>query len=143
MRDNLKARLSSVGHVRLHDLRHFHATALLQAGTDLKVTQERLGHASIATTANIYSHVAPTMQRRAADAFSELMDRGRPAAPPDDGGKMAANPPFEHRKGRTINSRAPLCYAVERWSQRWESNPRPAVYETAALPLSYVGSSSL
>ena len=29
------------------------------------------------------------------------------------------------------------CFSV--WSQRWDSNPRPAVYETAALPLSYAG----
>ncbi len=66
--------------VRLHDLRHFHATLLLQAGTHLKVVQERLGHASIAITADTYSHVAPGLQRAAADAFAEAMDRAQMAA---------------------------------------------------------------
>ena len=73
------ARKAGLRHVRLHDLRHFHATLLLQAGTHLKVVQERLGHADIGTTANIYSHVAPTMQRQAVDAFSEALDKTRPA----------------------------------------------------------------
>ena len=58
--------------VRLHDLRYFHATLLLQAGTHLKVVQERLGHSSIAITADTYSHVAPGLQREAADAFSRV-----------------------------------------------------------------------
>ena len=61
-------------HVRLHDLRHFHATPRLQSGTHLKVVQERLGHASIAITADTYSHVAPGLQRAAADAFSDAMN---------------------------------------------------------------------
>lgn len=55
--------------IRLHDLRHTHATALLVAGVHPKVVQERLGHASIGITLNTYSHVIPTMQRQAADAF--------------------------------------------------------------------------
>ena len=63
-----------LSHVRLHDLRHFHATVLLQAGTHLKVVQERLGHASIAITADTYSHVAPGLQRSAAESFAEAMD---------------------------------------------------------------------
>ena len=61
--------------MRPADLRHFHATILLQEGTNLNVVQERLGHADACTPANVYSHVAPTMQRQAADAFSEAMDR--------------------------------------------------------------------
>lgn len=57
----------------LKGLRHTHATLLLEAGTPAKVVQERLGHADIATTMNIYSHVTPTMQRSAADRFAELL----------------------------------------------------------------------
>lgn len=68
-------RKAGLRRVRLHDLRHFHATLLLQAGTHLRVVQERLGHSDIGVTANIYSHVAPTMQRQAAAAFSEAMDK--------------------------------------------------------------------
>jgi integrase len=59
--------------VRLHDLRHLHATLLLQAGTNPKVVQERLGHSSIAVTMDIYSHVLPTLQREAAETFARAM----------------------------------------------------------------------
>ena len=67
-------RAAGLRHVRLHDLRHFHATVLLQAGIHLKVVQERLGHASIAITADTYSHVAPGLQRAAVHSFAEVMD---------------------------------------------------------------------
>jgi integrase len=63
---------SGLPHVRFHDLRHGHATLLLMAGTHPKVVSERLGHASIATTFDIYSHVIPSMQTEAAAAFDGL-----------------------------------------------------------------------
>ena len=53
--------------VSFHDLRHTHATLLLEAGTDLKTVQDRLGHESIVTTGNIYAHVTGNMKRDAAD----------------------------------------------------------------------------
>src|SRR5262249_29974758 len=43
--------------LRLHDLRHTHATAMLKAGIHGKIVQERLGHSTIAITFDIYSHV--------------------------------------------------------------------------------------
>ena len=52
--------------VRLHDLRHSHATHLLQANVHPKVVQERLGHANIAITMDLYTHVMPGMQDDAA-----------------------------------------------------------------------------
>jgi len=60
------ARRAGLLHLRLHDLRHIHATMLLQAGTHPKVVQERLGHANIGITLDIYSHVLPGMQEAAA-----------------------------------------------------------------------------
>jgi integrase len=51
---------------RLHDLRHTHATMLLRQGVHPKVVQERLGHANVGITLDIYSHVAPHMQEEAA-----------------------------------------------------------------------------
>jgi len=45
--------------IRLHDLRHSNATALIQAGTNPKVVQQRLGHSDINTTLNTYTHVLP------------------------------------------------------------------------------------
>lgn len=59
--------------ITLHELRHTHATLLLQAGVQPKVVQERLGHSTIAITMNIYSHVMPTMQRDAVDRLTAIM----------------------------------------------------------------------
>jgi integrase len=52
--------------MRFHDLRHTHATLLLARGVHPKVVSERLGHASIAITLDVYSHVLPTQQEEAA-----------------------------------------------------------------------------
>lgn len=58
--------------VRLHDLRHTHATMLLQAGVHPRVVQERLGHRSITVTLETYSHVLPSSQRSAAEALDDI-----------------------------------------------------------------------
>jgi len=57
---------AEVSRIRLHDLRHCHATLLLKQGIHLKVVSERLGHTGIQITADVYSHVSPTMQQHAA-----------------------------------------------------------------------------
>lgn len=59
--------------IRFHDLRHTHATLLLQEGVPVKVVSERLGHSSTSFTQDIYSHVLPNMQQSAANAFDNLM----------------------------------------------------------------------
>lgn len=61
-------------HRHNHDLRHTHATLALRAGVHPKVVQERLGHASIAITLDIYSHVSPAMQESAAATVAALID---------------------------------------------------------------------
>ena len=53
--------------VRLHDARHSHASLMLKAGVHPKVVQERLGHATISTTLDTYSHVLPGLQEAAAN----------------------------------------------------------------------------
>lgn len=60
---------AGVPRIRIHDLRHTHATLLLAAGTHPKIVSERLGHAEIATTMNTYSHILPSMQRQAAEVM--------------------------------------------------------------------------
>ncbi|MDP9225825.1 MAG: site-specific integrase [Actinomycetota bacterium] len=62
--------------VRFHDLRHGHATLLLLGGVHPKVVSERLGHASVGITLDLYSHVLPTMQAEAARAFDRLFAAG-------------------------------------------------------------------
>ena len=63
--------------ISLHDLRHTHATLLLKAGVHVKVVSERLGHANVAFTMNVYQHVLPGMQAAAADTFSLLLRNQR------------------------------------------------------------------
>jgi integrase len=59
--------------IRLHDLRHTHATHLLAAGVNVKVVSERLGHASTAFTLDTYAHVMPGQQADAAAAVAALV----------------------------------------------------------------------
>ncbi len=60
--------------IRLHDLRHTHATLLLANGVPGKVVPERLGHANATITLTVYPHVHPGMGREAADRFAALLD---------------------------------------------------------------------
>lgn len=57
---------------RLYDLRHTCATLLLQADENVKVISERLGHSNIKLTLDTYSHVLPTMQKRASDKLGDM-----------------------------------------------------------------------
>ena len=75
----LIGRAKDLPRVRFHDLRHTHATQLLLAGVHPKVAQERLGHSTITTTLDLYSHVTDTMQGDAAarlDAAFQLAKTG-------------------------------------------------------------------
>lgn len=54
-------------YVRLHDLRHSHATQLLRHDIHPKIVQERLGHSSFKLTMDTYTHVIPSLQEHAAD----------------------------------------------------------------------------
>lgn len=63
-----------VQRIRLHDLRHTHATLLLQANVHPKIVQERLGHSNVMVTLNTYSHVLPNMQDEAAMKIGALVD---------------------------------------------------------------------
>ena len=67
--------LEELPRVTLKGLRHTHATLLLELGEHPKVVQERLGHSTITTTMNIYSHVTPTMQKAAVDRFAAHLDQ--------------------------------------------------------------------
>jgi integrase len=70
--------------IRLYDLRHTCATLLLLADVSPKIVSERLGHSTITLTLDTYSHVLPTMQRKAADAIGRLL-----GGKPENGGTMA------------------------------------------------------
>jgi integrase len=59
--------------IRLHDLRHTHASHLLAAGINVKVVSERLGHASVSFTLDTDGHVMPGQQAEAAAAAAGLL----------------------------------------------------------------------
>lgn len=58
--------------IRFHDLRHTHATLLLKQGEHPKIVSERLGHSSISTTLDTYSHVVPNMQYETVERFEKM-----------------------------------------------------------------------
>jgi len=64
---------TGVPRIRLHDLRHTHASHLLLAGINVKVVSERLGHASASFTLDTYAHVMPGQQAEAAAAAAALL----------------------------------------------------------------------
>jgi integrase len=68
-----RAKAAPVPTLRLHDLRHTHATLALAAGVHPKVVQERLGHASIEITMDLYSHVVAGVQEEAAAKVAALV----------------------------------------------------------------------
>ena len=59
--------------VRLHDLRHTHATLLLLAGVPPHVVSMRLGHRSVAFTLQQYAHVLPQQQAEAVKRLAERL----------------------------------------------------------------------
>lgn len=74
--------LPAVAHLeprpRIHDLRHSHASTLLAAGVPIHVVQARLGHESIQTTVDTYTHLLPDAQIMAAQAASLAFTRTPP-----------------------------------------------------------------
>ena len=67
-------RKADLPHIRVHDLRHTHATLMLKAGVHPKVVSERLGHANVSITLDTYSHVLPGLQEAAAERFDKLLE---------------------------------------------------------------------
>ena len=69
-----RVRESGLPHLTFHGLRHAHATFMLTAGVHPKVVSERLGHATVSTTLDLYSHVVPGLQEDAALALDEKLN---------------------------------------------------------------------
>lgn len=59
--------------MKFHDLRHTAASLLLVEGVHPKIVQERLGHSTVQTTLDTYSHVVPSLQEDAAERINLLL----------------------------------------------------------------------
>ena len=57
-----------LGRVTWHQFRHIHSSLLNDLRVPAKIAQEQLGHASIATTLNIYTHAVDASHRKAIEA---------------------------------------------------------------------------
>lgn len=67
---------SGMPHIRLHDLRHSHASLLIELGFSPVAVAERLGHEKVTTTLNIYGHLFPGKQAGMAEKLDELYEEG-------------------------------------------------------------------
>jgi integrase len=71
---------AGLGHFRLHDLRHFMATQMLDVGVAVPIVAARLAHARASTTLNVYAHAVPGGDRHAAQQLSRRLAEVMPAA---------------------------------------------------------------
>jgi integrase len=99
-------RNAALPHVRLHDLRHTHATLMLKAGVHPKIVSERLGHSNIGITLDTYSHVLPGLQEAAAKRFDDMME----------------STPRMHEDGRKMSAKCRQS-GLDQKSARRDSNP--------------------
>ena len=66
---------SGVRRIRVHDIRHSHVSLLINAGFSALDISERVGHESVSTTLDIYSHLFPAQQKMLSDRLDELHDQ--------------------------------------------------------------------
>ena len=66
-------RAKGLPHIRLHDLRHSCATAMIDAGIDAVTVKDTLGHADVSTTMKFYVHSTPDRNKRAAETMDKLI----------------------------------------------------------------------
>jgi integrase len=67
--------LAGVKRILFHDLRHTHATIMLEIGESAKVVSERLGHANVSITLDKYSHVTQNLQTESAQNFAKALKK--------------------------------------------------------------------
>lgn len=69
---------SKVKQIRIHDLRHSHASLLIELGFSPILIRDRLGHEDIETTLNTYSHLYPNKQEEVADKLNKIKNGIKP-----------------------------------------------------------------
>lgn len=69
---NSHAEKAGVKQIRVHDLRHSHASLLIELGFSAILVSERLGHENVSTTLNVYSHLFPSKHSEVAEKLERL-----------------------------------------------------------------------
>jgi integrase len=110
--------------IRLHDLRHSNASLALEAGVEMKVVSERLGHSQISVTADLYTHVNERVGRAAAEKIAGVLNASATTVPAASLQQTSENGPQEGRDRECIGERArpppafPLVRGLVRLSQQ-------------------------
>lgn len=60
---------AGVKRIRVHDIRHSHASLLINKGQNILIVSQRLGHSDVTQTLNTYSHLMPNVQRQIINAL--------------------------------------------------------------------------
>ncbi|GMA14369.1 hypothetical protein E5F05_01855 (plasmid) [Deinococcus metallilatus] len=71
------ARAAGVPRIRLHDLRHTHASLLAFWGVAPKVIADRLGQTNVGFTMQVYTHLYDEQRREAAPSLSDLLQQSK------------------------------------------------------------------
>lgn len=66
-------KLAKLKRICFHNLRHTHATIMLEIGEKSKVVSEKLGHSNVSVTLDKYNHVTPNIQDASAENFSKAL----------------------------------------------------------------------
>lgn len=74
-RKNIYCKKANVKQIRIHDLRHSHATFLLSKGVPITVISKRLGHTDISMTLNVYSHLIPEDEDKAINIINIINEK--------------------------------------------------------------------
>ena len=61
-----------ITNIRFHDLRHTFSSLLIDADVSIKVIQELLGHSTITTSMDIYTHISDKKKQQALDRLQEI-----------------------------------------------------------------------
>ncbi|OLE48147.1 MAG: hypothetical protein AUG46_04420 [Acidobacteria bacterium 13_1_20CM_3_58_11] len=67
------AKAAGLERVTWHQLRHIHASVLHDIGVPAKIAQQQLGHSTVETTLNLYTHAIPDTHRRAIVSLEEAL----------------------------------------------------------------------
>ena len=89
---------TGVKKIRIHDIRHPHASLLINQGCDALMLAARLGHEKVSTTLNTYSHLFPHKQQELVHSLESLQATDSPTPEPPDGNPLleAAGIPYNH-----------------------------------------------